>query len=232
MPLNNIEFTDRNCWVFDLDQTLYAHRSNVIKQIDERIAFYCQNFFQSDIAQSHEIRLRLLEKYGTTMSGLLEERNFDSEDFLHYVHDVDYSELTVCDRLKGAIATLPGKKYIYTNASRPHAERVLEKRGLANLFDGLFDISDSGFRAKPCPSAFQDFMSRFRIEAEQGVFFDDNIKNVMTAKTVGMLAFRVLEGEEPDPQETGCEFKTVYNLAEFLENISDHLKVRHEMTVK
>ena len=50
--------------------------------------------------------------------------------------------------LAAAIDRLPGRKLIFTNGSRAHAERVAGKLGVLQCFEGIFDIVDSRLRAQ------------------------------------------------------------------------------------
>ena len=216
MPFN----TQYNTFIFDLDQTLYPYNSQIIRHIDTKIALYCQNIFKVSLAEAQIIRENYFRLYGTTLGGLLQETNIDAEDYLDFVHDVDYSDLNICPYLEASLKNLTGRKIIYTNATTEHAQRVLEKRGIAGYFENIFDIRHSGFRAKPCPSAFQDFIKKYHIPPKTSVFFDDNIANIRTAKQLGITAYHIREGEIPDNAIQDTEFPIIYNMAEFLTNYS------------
>lgn len=217
-PKPSKDFYNRDVWIFDLDQTLYPYESSVIQQVDDRIAVYCRDFFKTDYAKAHALRADFHRQYGTTLGGLMTCAHFDAEDYLHYVHDVDYSELAPCDRLKTALENLPGRKIVYTNGSRKHAETVLDKRGLSDIFEDIHDIAAADYRAKPCVRAFQKFLTDYKIEAEKAVFFDDKRENVLTAESLGVTGAVVLEGLTPNTPAVAHERLTVYNLSKFLEN--------------
>ena len=51
--------------------------------------------------------------------------------------------------LNEQIQNLPGEKIIFTNGSRKHAERVIERLGVEKNFQKIFDIADCDFIPKP-----------------------------------------------------------------------------------
>lgn len=204
-------FENKKYFIFDLDQTLYPKASNIIKQIDRRIGAYCALLMDIPFEEGCRIGWKMNEDFGSTLGGLKREYKVDAEGYLHYVHDVDYSELFICDKLKKAISALDGRRYIYTNGTKRHAKNVLEKRDLHHYFDDIYGIEEADHAAKPCPDAFRAFLNHYNIDPQYAVFFDDNIKNIQTAENLGMTAFHVLEGE---PAEEGCT--SIRNLSEFL----------------
>ena len=60
--------------------------------------------------------------------------------FLEYVHDIDLSPVAPSPELGAAIDALPGRKFIFTNGSRKHAEGVAARLGVLGRFDDIFDI--------------------------------------------------------------------------------------------
>ena len=204
-------FENKKYFIFDLDQTLYPKASNIIKQIDHRIGDYCARLMDVPFEEGCRIGWKMNDDFGSTLGGLKREYKVDAEDYLQYVHDVDYSELFICKRLKKAIHLLDGQRYIYTNGTKLHARNVLEKRDLHHYFDDIYGIEEADHAAKPCPDAFKRFLHHYNIDPEYAVFFDDNLKNVQTAENLGIMAFHVLEGE---PESKGCT--SIKKLSEFL----------------
>ena len=203
---------NKDIFIFDLDQTLYPKASNIIKQIDNRIGAYCARIMNVSFEEGCRIGWKMNDDYGSTLGGLkVQYPHIDAAHYLEDVHNVDYSELTICHNLKGTISSLQGRKIIYTNGTKAHAERVLEKRGLTNLFEDIHDIEAANHIAKPCPNAFKEFINLYNIDICKSVFFDDNHNNVKTAEKLGISSFHVLEGEQ---HSEGCS--SIKNLALFL----------------
>ena len=62
--------------------------------------------------------------------------------------------------LAEALAALPGRKFIFTNGSRSHAEAVTARLGVGGHFDDVFDIHAADFIPKPDARAYERFLAR------------------------------------------------------------------------
>ncbi|WP_428688694.1 pyrimidine 5'-nucleotidase, partial [Roseibium sp.] len=142
-------FKGVEAWVFDLDNTLYPHEADLFSQINEQIARYVQKLLDlsRDEAMAHQ--KALYHEYGTTLRGLMTTHNIDPDDYLQFVHDIDYSVLAADPELGAAIKALPGKKFIFTNGDRPHAERTAAALGISDHFEDIFDIVSADLVPKP-----------------------------------------------------------------------------------
>src|SRR5690606_19931668 len=121
-------------WVFDLDNTLYPHHSNLFSQIDTRMTAYISRFLDLPREEARTLQKELYRRHGTTLRGLMERYQVDPDDFLEKVHDIDYSWIEPDPALGEAMRALPGRKFIFTNGSRSHAERAAERLGVSDHF--------------------------------------------------------------------------------------------------
>jgi putative hydrolase of the HAD superfamily len=210
-------------FIFDLDRTLYPYASNVLPQIDNKIALYCKKICNVSLTQAHEIRLKYYKQYGATLTGLINEYHIDPDDFLDYVHDVDYHDIVPCQKLTDTLSQIKGCKIIYTNSTQKHTFNVLKKRNLVGFFDAIHDIRSVGLQPKPCPTAFGQVMDSHNFNPHETIFFDDSLANTKTAKQMGVYAVHVLEGKTAMPADTAdisqCD-TTIYSLARYLTNIN------------
>ena len=110
----------------------------------------------------------------------------DPTDFLDYVHDIDLAPIPEHPELAEAIASLPGKKYIFTAGSRRHAENVAGKIGVLHLFDDIMDIVDTSFVAKEQAAAYDAFLKRHGVDPKQAAMFEDMPHNLLPAHMLGM----------------------------------------------
>ncbi|MGO4722478.1 MULTISPECIES: pyrimidine 5'-nucleotidase [unclassified Inquilinus] len=180
-PLRHVED-----WVFDLDNTLYAAKTDLFAQIDRRMGEYIRTHFDLPPAEARALQKRLFREHGTTLRGLMNERAVAPGPFLEFVHDIDVSAIGPSPVLAAALAELPGRKFIFTNGSVPHAERVLERMGLAGRFDGIFDIVAAAYVPKPDPGPYQALLDRYGLAPEATVMVEDMARNLLPAHRLGM----------------------------------------------
>ena len=121
-------------WVFDLDNTLYPHHSNLFSQIDVKMTAYVSELLSLSREDARRLQKELYLEYGTTLSGLMARHGIDPDDFLQKVHDIDYSWLVPDPTLGAAIRQLPGRKFIFTNGDRGHASFVGGPQDSASQF--------------------------------------------------------------------------------------------------
>ena len=131
-------------WIFDLDNTLYPSSCDLFGQIDEKMALYTQRLLGITLAEARRLQKEYYFAHGTTLNGLMRVHGVDAEDYLAFVHDIDLSVLTPDPALYGALATLPGRKFVFTNGCINHARltaRAIEADGcrlagwIANLIE-------------------------------------------------------------------------------------------------
>jgi putative hydrolase of the HAD superfamily len=196
-------------WIFDLDLTLYAPEHGIMDQVRDRIGKYVKDYFAIDSEAAHEIRHAYWKSYGTTLGGLMAEHGVDLHSYLDFVHDVDLSALTPCERLRHGISALPGRKLIFTNADAPYAMRVLEARGLADLFEGMFDIHAMEHKPKPDRISYDRFCAEYGFRPETALFVEDSAHNLEPAKAMGMTTVWVNHVGEPRPPYIDHEINDV-----------------------
>ena len=141
-----------NTWIFDLDNTLYDVGTDLFAKVSRRMTVFIQNAFQLDEVAAKHLQKAMFLKYGTTMRGLMVEHDIDPEKFLHFVHDIDVSDIEPDHVLEKLLEGLPGRRLIFTNGSVPHAQRVTKQLGIDHLFEGIFDIVAAKFVPKPNPT--------------------------------------------------------------------------------
>src|SRR5208337_166125 len=90
-----------------------------------------------------------------------------------------------------AIGRLEGRKFIFTNGSARHAERVAEKLGVLDKFDGIYDIAASGYVPKPRPEAFRRFLEFCDGVNCKAAMFEDLPHNLEPAHALGIVTVLV-----------------------------------------
>ncbi len=175
------------CWVFDLDNTLYSASTRLFDQVDRRMGRFIAERFGLAPDEARALQKRYFREHGTTMNGLMRVHGIDPAAFLDYVHDIDLSALAPAPALDAALAALPGRKVIYTNGSEAHAERVLDRLGIARHFDGIVDIVASDYDPKPSGAAFARMMDRLAVPADGAAMVEDMARNLRPARDAGLV---------------------------------------------
>jgi putative hydrolase of the HAD superfamily len=193
-------------WIFDLDNSLYPHSCNLFELIDQRMGAYIQRLLGVDAVEARRVQKGYFHAHGTTLAGLMASHGVEPGEFLDFVHDIDLARLSADPALVAALDALPGRKFVFTNASEDYARRVLERLGLANAFDGMHDIHAMAYVAKPDPSAYAALCARHDIDPGRALFADDMARNLEPAKALGMATLWVDNGSEQADGEARPDF--------------------------
>ena len=186
-----------DCWIFDLDNTLYPPELGLFQQIDLRMGAFIMRIAGCDAAQARTIQKRYFHDHGTTLAGLMRHHGVTPEEFLCFVHDVDMTHIGEDPALTAALARLPGKRHIFTNADADYAVKVLNRRGIAHLFDAIVDIRATGYLPKPEFAAYQALQSLIPgFEATRSIFVDDMTRNLRPAHAMGITTVWLDNGSE------------------------------------
>ena len=191
-------FSHVDTWIFDLDNTLYPPSADLFSLMDVKM----ENFLMREFKLGPDMAARLREDYwhefGNTLYGLILNHKIDPMAYLEEVHDIDLSHMVHDPELASAIKSLPGRKVIYTNGSRNHAEKVTAACGIDHLFDDMFGLEQADFLPKPAPEAFAMIFDKARIEPKRSAFFEDELRNLETPKKLGMATVLVGKNSEAD----------------------------------
>lgn len=188
-------------WIFDLDNTLYPASARLFDKIDAKMGAYIAAKFEVDLVEARRIQKGYFHGHGTTLAGLMAEHDVDPHAFLDFVHDIEMDVLEENAPLAAAIARLPGRKIVFTNADTPYATRVLGRLGLGESFEAIHDIHAMDLLPKPQASAYAGLCAAFDIAPAEAIFFEDMARNLAPAKAIGMTTVWVDNGSEQGPDE-------------------------------
>jgi len=186
------------CWVFDLDNTLYPATSDVFAQVDKKMTLFIAEFLDLEIEDAGRLRKAYYLEHGTTMAGLMAHHGMPPGDFLDYVHDIDLSNVSTDRMLDEALARLPGRKIVFTNGPADHAGRILDRLAVGHHFEAVFDIIIAGYVPKPKPEAYQSLVDRHELDPQKTVMVEDLARNLVPAAALGMTTVWVRQNEGPD----------------------------------
>jgi putative hydrolase of the HAD superfamily len=230
------KFAAVDAWVFDLDNTLYPRHVNLFTQVDTRIREYVARLLGLSPDEAQRVQKDYYRRFGTTLRGLMEEHGIAPDDFLEYVHDIDHSPVVADPRLGAAIEMLPGRKFILTNGSRAHAEKVAERLGITRHFEAIFDIVSSELLPKPNAETYDRFILATGVEPKRAAMFEDLARNLVVPRALGMtttllvptgIREAVTEDWELEGRDAPHVDFVTDDLAAFLEEIGGALALRN-----
>ncbi|KAG0440036.1 hypothetical protein DMUE_2032 [Dictyocoela muelleri] len=97
--------------------------------------------------------------------------------------------------LRDYLISLPYEKWCFTNACEKHAKKALQAIGVEDCFDVIIhcDYVNHIPIYKPMNEAYE--FIEYISGAKQIIFFDDNMKNIKTAKKFGWISIKVNPGD-------------------------------------
>lgn len=195
-----------DCWIFDLDNSLYPASCDLFELIDIRMGEFIQRLLGCDPVEARRVQKSFFHEHGTTLAGLMRMHGVDPHEFLDFVHDIDLARLSADPRAVAALDRLPGRKFVFTNGDEAYARRVLERLGMANAFDGLHDIHAMDYVPKPDPRAYQAMCERYAIAPSRALFVEDMARNLRPAKALGMTTVWIDNGSDQASHQADPDF--------------------------
>lgn len=189
-------FDEIETWVFDLDNTLYPVTEALLRHIDEHMGKFVANFLNIDATEARRVQKAYFRKYGLTLRGLMIHHGLDPTRFFEEMTPMDLTEVDPNPTLGETIKRLPGRKIIYTNASTHHAELVLDRLEMSDVFEAIYDIAAAEYLPKPAIEAYHSLCSMHSIDPQRAVMIDDIARNLEPAATLGMKTVWMKTGAE------------------------------------
>ena len=222
--------------IFDLDNTLYPSTGAMDAGISSRIMQNVCSLFNVSLEEAKKLRQEQIGNFSTTLEWLCFNGLKNTDLYFSSVHpENEADELEADFRLRPMLETIKIPKIIFTNSTKEHAERVLKKLNILDLFDHICDIRECNLKGKPYESAFNTALKACGGTVYNTVFFDDLIKYTDGYKAMGGTAVLVgnKNGKPLNPEakcskystaeRKGSTFKidTIYELPEILKTLSD-----------
>lgn len=178
-------------WIFDLDNTLYPASCNLFHQVDMRMTAFIADFLKLPHDEARAIQKQYYRTYGTTLRGLMREHGMDAARFLDYVHEIDVTPVPPSPELRATLSRLAGRKLIFTNGSHRHAENVVNRLGIGDQFEAIFDIVAADYVPKPDPAPYEAFLRRHGVAPAAACMLEDLPRNLLPAHSLGMATVLV-----------------------------------------
>jgi len=183
-------------WVFDLDNTLYPASCNLFKQVDARMAAFIAEALSITEDEARGLQKQYYREHGTTLRGLMVEHGLPAGRFLEFVHAIDVTAIPPNPALGLAIDALHGRKLIFTNGSTRHAENVLDRLGIADRFEAIFDIVAADYVPKPNPTAYETLLRHHDFAPAAACMIEDLPRNLVPAAALGMTTVLIKGNHE------------------------------------
>jgi putative hydrolase of the HAD superfamily len=203
--------------LFDLDNTLYSIRYGFEENVSLRIRKFLAAWLGMSEEEAMAERRKGIACYGTTLEWLMEEKNFTGvEEYYNFVHpEGEVDSLKKDPELKEFLSGLPYPKAILTNSNREHADRVLARLELGDIFTHIFDMRWSNLKGKPHPDVFRRVLEVLGKSPEEILFIDDYPQYVAGFNALGGAGV-LLDELDSHPGFPGQRIRSLKEIVKFL----------------
>lgn len=207
--------------VFDLDNTLYYAGKSIENLVDAKIIDFFAINLHISLKEAQQLMNDIRCRYFYEAEAMEKDFPFSKYDFLEYVCDVDVSQLHRNDELNLLLANLPQCKFILTDSTLKHVRDVLQATGIdENNFSGIFDAHDMNYTFKYNPRSYESFLQKFCLKAEDCVMFEDNIRNLEVAKSLGFVTVMISPEHDREYAFVDYRFNDINSALRYLNGLN------------
>ena len=214
--------------LLDLDGVCYGSHNGyplekVFGLVSKRMTLFIQEKLGLDEKKAKELQTNYFYKYNTSLNGLMLHHNVIGDEFLKYVHDIDISFMKEDKILRSELENLDMEKFIFTNGSAEHAQNILTRLGIYDLFgkEKVFDIKDAGYVPKPEAQTFDLMVKKFGIKPKETIYIEDIAKNLSIGFKRGCTTVWLINDEHFGKIDSDKDYIShkIENLSLFLKEI-------------
>ena len=214
--------------LLDLDGVCYGSHNGyplekVFGLVSKRMTLFIQEKLGLDEKKAKELQTNYFYKYNTSLNGLMLHHNVIGDEFLKYVHDIDISFMKEDKILRSELENLDMEKFIFTNGSAEHAQNILTRLGIYDLFgkEKVFDIKDAGYVPKPEAQTFDLMVKKFGIKPKETIYIEDIAKNLSIGFERGCTTVWLINDEHFGKIDSDKDYIShkIENLSLFLKEI-------------
>jgi putative hydrolase of the HAD superfamily len=179
-------------WLFDLDNTLHDASKAVFWRLNRSMTDYIVQHLGLAHGEADRLRMHYWRRYGATLLGLERHHGIRAAHFLAQTHTLPglEAQLHIPPVDRAALHSLPGRKFLLTNAPADYAKRVLTALDLASCFEGVISIEGmrvfGDLRPKPDARMMRVVLARHRLPAHRCVLVEDTVANLKSARSLGL----------------------------------------------
>ena len=214
--------------LLDLDGVCYGSHNGyplekVFGLVSKRMTLFIQEKLGLDEKKAKELQTSYFYKYNTSLNGLMLHHNVIGDEFLKYVHDIDISFMKEDKIMRNELENLNMEKFIFTNGSAEHAQNILTRLGIYDLFgkEKVFDIKDAGYVPKPEAQTFDLMVKKFGINPKETIYIEDIAKNLSIGFERGCTTVWLINDEHFGKIDSDKDYIShkIENLSLFLKEI-------------
>ena len=214
--------------LLDLDGVCYGSHNGyplekVFGLVSKRMTLFIQEKLGLDEKKAKELQTNYFYKYNTSLNGLMLHHNVIGDEFLKYVHDIDISFMKEDKILRSELENLDMEKFIFTNGSAEHAQNILTRLGIYDLFgkEKVFDIKDAGYVPNPEAQTFDLMVKKFGINPKETIYIEDIAKNLSIGFERGCTTVWLINDEHFGKIDSDKDYIShkIENLSLFLKEI-------------
>ena len=214
--------------LLDLDGVCYGSHNGyplekVFGLVSKRMTLFIQEKLGLDEKKAKELQTNYFYKYNTSLNGLMLHHNVIGDEFLKYVHDIDISFMKEDKIRRNELENLNMEKFIFTNGSAEHAQNILTRLGVYDLFgkEKVFDIKDAGYIPKPEAQTFDLMVKKFGINPKETIYIEDIAKNLSIGFEKGCTTVWLINDEHFGKIDSDKDYIShkIENLSLFLKEI-------------
>ena len=214
--------------LLDLDGVCYGSHNGyplekVFGLVSKRMTLFIQEKLGLDENKAKELQTNYFYKYNTSLNGLMLHHNVIGDEFLKYVHDIDISFMKEDKIMRNELENLNMEKFIFTNGSAEHAQNILTRLGIYDLFgkEKVFDIKDAGYVPKPEAQTFDLMVKKFGINPKETIYIEDIAKNLSIGFERGCTTVWLINDEHFGKIDSDKDYIShkIENLSLFLKEI-------------
>ena len=214
--------------LLDLDCVCYGSHNGyplekVFGLVSKRMTLFIQEKLGLDEKKAKELQTNYFYKYNTSLNGLMLHHDVIGDEFLKYVHDIDISFMKEDKIMRNELENLDMEKFIFTNGSAEHAQNILTRLGIYDLFgkEKVFDIKDAGYVPKPEAQTFDLMVKKFGIKPKETIYIEDIAKNLSIGFERGCTTVWLINDEHFGKIDSDKDYIShkIENLSLFLKEI-------------
>ena len=218
-------------WLFDYDLTLYGEEERfVLNSLDHRISLFVQKVVGCDFETAHKVRTDYLERFGTTLSGLMALHHTNPEDFFDFIHEPEYLVYPKVAPEKWALLeSLEGHRFVFTNGRGDWSRAGMAHMQIDSAIEDVFDLKLMNWEGKPHASAYEKIEKWLEtrgvwdakaLDKSQIVLLEDSLRNLEPAHERGWTTILVNPNIQA-PSWVDFHIPHLLNLREILITSSD-----------